>query len=51
MEKKKLLFVARTVGVFLVIAIGAAIAFTPEEITVPTRVIAASPAPVQTDNT
>jgi len=51
MEKKKLLLVAITVGVFLVIAIGAAIAFTPEEITVPTRVIAASPAPVQTDNT
>jgi len=44
MEKKKLLLVAISVGIFLVIAIGAAIVLTPKKATVNTGAIASHPA-------
>jgi len=45
MEKRKLLLVAISAGIFLVIAIGSAIVFTPQETVVITRPAVAYPAP------
>ena len=45
MEKRKLLLVAISVGIFLVIAIGAAIVFTPQKTVVPPGAVTVHPAP------
>jgi len=45
MEKRKLLLVAISAGIFLVIAIGAAIVFTPQQAVAPSRVATVYPAP------
>jgi len=45
MEKKKLLLVAISVGIFLVIAIGAAIVFTPKRTIIPSGAVSSHPAP------
>jgi len=45
MEKRKLLLVAISAGIFLVIAIGAAIVFTPQQNITPSGVAAIYPAP------
>jgi len=45
MEKRKLLLVAISAGIFLVIAIGAAIVFTPQETTITSTAAVVYPAP------